>query len=277
MYFENRQGQKIFFQNWLKPQAKYNLIVIHGVNEHSGRYKNLIEALQKNFGNSLNIFAYDHRGHGHSEGKKGYINKFSDYSDDLEDFIYYINNSTKRSKLPFIIFAHSMGGLVALDLITTNKNIEQRLNIKCLAVSAPGLLPSLKIAWWKKLFTPIISIFLPTFSLPTPELGYKGDNLCYDHLTARWFNEFNRARTRVISRLGEISLPILIFHSKVDQLVFVSGSKMLYEQVRSKHKKLIILDAKTHAPFDIEAPSNKIITNEIAIELNKFFNNLNEK
>ncbi len=61
--------------------AKANIIFLHGYTEHMGRYGWMTEQMNLV---GINVFAYDHRGYGKSEGERAYINRFSQYTDDLD-------------------------------------------------------------------------------------------------------------------------------------------------------------------------------------------------
>jgi lysophospholipase len=74
--FSGKGGVEIFFQKWVAQKAKAALVLVHGVGEHSGRYNNLLNALQ---GKGISVFAIDHRGHGKSHGKRGHVDSFMDY------------------------------------------------------------------------------------------------------------------------------------------------------------------------------------------------------
>ncbi|HOF13452.1 MAG TPA: alpha/beta hydrolase, partial [Spirochaetota bacterium] len=74
--FIGKGGIEIFFQQWEVANPKAVLIIIHGLGEHSGRYGNLIDALQNK---GIAIFGLDHRGFGRSGGKRGHTDSFMDY------------------------------------------------------------------------------------------------------------------------------------------------------------------------------------------------------
>lgn len=82
------------------------IVVTHGLGEHAGRHEYYI----KLFGQYFNICLYDLRGHGRSDGSRASINEFSDYNDDLDEVIDYLED--KFSMERFILFGHSLGGLI---------------------------------------------------------------------------------------------------------------------------------------------------------------------
>ncbi|HDH97234.1 MAG TPA: alpha/beta fold hydrolase, partial [Proteobacteria bacterium] len=109
-YFASKDGLQIFYQSWRpRDRERAALCVAHGLGEHSGRYGNLVDKLvPRGFG----VFALDHRGHGRSHGKRGHVDAFSQYIDDLDVFMDIVQS---KSNGPFFLFGHSMGGLIALS------------------------------------------------------------------------------------------------------------------------------------------------------------------
>ena len=80
--FKGCDGLEMYYQGWLpdyKPKAV--LLVVHGLGEHSGRYGNLVNHFVPA---GCGVYGYDQRGHGKSDGVKGYVNRFADFSDDLD-------------------------------------------------------------------------------------------------------------------------------------------------------------------------------------------------
>jgi len=57
------------------------LIVTHGAAEHSDCYQRFAEEMAPK---GWTVFVWDLRGHGRSEGKRGYVNRFQDFSNDLD-------------------------------------------------------------------------------------------------------------------------------------------------------------------------------------------------
>ena len=89
-----------------------SLLVLHGMAEHHKRYLGFAQTLADN---GVDVYLYDHRGHGthckleelgHLASSKGY-RKLIDDARAVAGFI----RQTKRSE-PYFIFGHSMGSLV---------------------------------------------------------------------------------------------------------------------------------------------------------------------
>jgi acylglycerol lipase len=94
------------------------LVLTHGVGEHLGRYEWLSSYLAQWF----NVCLYDLRGHGKSSGKRGYVDHFFDYSKDLNSILKYLKEKYKIED--YILYGHSMGGLITSDYIQNGMSIE---------------------------------------------------------------------------------------------------------------------------------------------------------
>ena len=57
-----------------------SVLLVHGLGEHSGRYEHVGDQLT---GAGLEVAAYDHRGMGGSGGRRGDVERWSQYHDDL--------------------------------------------------------------------------------------------------------------------------------------------------------------------------------------------------
>lgn len=124
----SRDGVKLFTQV-VEKGAKVWLIATHGIGEHLGRH----EYLTKLFGNNVNIFQWDLRGHGRSSGEKAYIADFETYLKDLEDCIHYLQKKYGMEK--FILFGHSMGALITCGF--AKKYFSDELRAEAIIVNAP--------------------------------------------------------------------------------------------------------------------------------------------
>jgi lysophospholipase len=93
--------------------AKNALIVLGGRTEFTEKYVEVFFNLRHL---NIAIYSYDHRGQGLSERilpeyNKGYVDRFSDYSEDLKIFINEVVRRGKHQRL--FVLCHSMGGAVA--------------------------------------------------------------------------------------------------------------------------------------------------------------------
>ncbi len=94
--------------------AKGIILILHGMSEHSQRYDNFARFLCQN---GYVVVTYNHRGHG--GGELGYFDEKDGWLKVVED-ARYIMESIKNEyppSVPFILFGHSMGSLVARSML----------------------------------------------------------------------------------------------------------------------------------------------------------------
>jgi acylglycerol lipase len=81
------------------------LLVIHGVNEHSGRYAHLAEYFTAR---GFAVYSLDQIGHGKSEGTRSFVEKFSYLVDDILAYLDLVKEWLPG--LPIFPVGHSLEG-----------------------------------------------------------------------------------------------------------------------------------------------------------------------
>lgn len=92
------------------------LLVLHGLSEHSGRYKGFAIAMAAR---GYHVYVHDHRGHGRTRAEDVPLGQFARRDGValvIEDVLSMRSLATSaHAGLPVILFGHSMGGLIALN------------------------------------------------------------------------------------------------------------------------------------------------------------------
>ena len=118
-------GQKITISSYFSENSKKSILINHGMAEHQRRYKEFINFLNLN---GINVFIYDHRGHGNRITKSKPIGIFAKQNgwnlvvNDLTDVSNFLLN--KFSDHTFSVFGHSMGSYITLDSIQSGNLIK---------------------------------------------------------------------------------------------------------------------------------------------------------
>ncbi len=86
-FFAGDGDVRLFFQSWEHPEAQKSMIITHGQGEHSESYHRLIESLADQ---KCNFYAWDLRGHGRSDGRRGVVQEFDEYCRDFQIFLKMI-------------------------------------------------------------------------------------------------------------------------------------------------------------------------------------------
>jgi alpha-beta hydrolase superfamily lysophospholipase len=247
--FEGQSGLELYSQSWHPSGVtKAKLAVVHGVAEHSNRYMNLVNGLVEP---GIALYAYDQRGHGKSEGQRGYIESWDDYRADLGIFLNRVWEA--EPSLPLFMYGHSMGALVILDYLLHESNGFQGAIISGSPIdSSDAASPALILT------ARMLSRIWPTFSMTSPiqpsqlscdarvVQAYQEDPDIFKTMTVRWGTEYLDTQEWVKSHAAEITLPILIIHGGDDMLCAPEGSEQIFSAISSEDKTLKIYPSYFH-------------------------------
>lgn len=227
--------------------AKANIIFLHGYTEHIGRYGWMIEQMNQA---GINVFAYDHRGYGKSDGTRAYINRFGQYIDDLDVYI----NQLKKPELPTFLMGHSMGSLIGVGYLVNH--LEHHF---AGFISSSGALKiDENISPFLRKISGIMSKIAPhlkTIKLdpnalsrdPKEVVKYFTDPAVYHGGTkARLGFEMLEAMKSAQNNFHKINIPVLILHGTEDKLADPLGSQWMYDKVSSTDKKLEYFEGLYH-------------------------------
>ncbi len=129
------------FSNPLSANSDRACLLTHGQGEHGRAYKDIVELLDP----TVEYWCWDLRGHGASDGTRGYVRDFSLYSSDWSEIFEHLLERKKQISL----FGHSMGGLITtLSLLKLNS--QQLKKIEGLILSSPLFGLSLNVPQVKK-------------------------------------------------------------------------------------------------------------------------------
>ncbi len=155
---QTTDGIFLYYQKWHAKQPKGSLIITHGHGEHSDSYLRVVEALKPL---SLDIYAWDLRGHGRSEGQRGYAPSFTHYIDDYSQFIGHLDQQFKIFSHKVFVLAHSLGGLVQLRGLQNNP----QWKIQAQVLSGPLLDVSVDVPLIKDFASLLASKIFPRLTL----------------------------------------------------------------------------------------------------------------
>ncbi|GJM98884.1 hypothetical protein PR202_ga15932 [Eleusine coracana subsp. coracana] len=111
--FETARGDALFTQSWTPAsgdRVKGIVVLLHGLNEHSGRYNHFAKLLNDQ---GLKVYAMDWIGHGGSDGVHGYVSSLDHAVGDLKEFLEDVVLEGNYG-LPCFLFGHSTGGAIVL-------------------------------------------------------------------------------------------------------------------------------------------------------------------
>jgi len=251
--FRGVRDKKIYYQAYLpKGDIRGSIIIVHGLGEHSGRYDNVVDYLvPKGFA----IYGFDLLGHGKSDGKREFVEKYEDFTETLTNYKNKVK-SWQPGKSLFLL-GHSMGGLIATEYL-----IDHSHDFEGAIISAPLITVSDNINKFTIISGKILSAIAPTFGItaldpkaisrdPKVVNEYINDPLVYQgKTTARLSVELLKAIMRVNAEVSRIAVPFIVLQGSDDRLVNPQGAKMLHERAGSQDKSIRIYDGLYHEVFN---------------------------
>ena len=247
----SRDGMRLAFRAWPKAGAAITFAVAHGLGEHAGRYKDSAAAMARR---GMGTFALDLRGHGQSQGQRGHVDAWSQWTDDISAFVREVESQVEGEVVPL---GHSFGGAAMLSTA-----IAGRLsNTKRFIVSSPALKVKVVLPQWKVNLGRMASRVMPRLAMSNevdagtlsriPEVvdAYRADPLVHSKISSRLFMEWQRATQDVLVHAAEIKQPFLILAGTNDQLIDPAGSEELHE-LASNTSELHLLPGRYHEPFN---------------------------
>jgi lysophospholipase len=241
-FFPAKDNLRLFRRSFVPPSPRAAIAVLHGYSDHSGRYLEVMGHLARR---GLSVHALDYRGHGQADGRRGHVDSFSQYLDDLGLFLALVADETKG--LPCYILAHSHGALIALQYalvhpevaiagaVLTDPYLKLKFSPPPHLVAISGLL-SKGVPWFS------VKNRLQAQMLTRDEAIQRATERdpLYNHTaTARWFIESRRAQVEVLLRAPEYRWPTLMLLGEDDPIAAGDASRTFFERAGSADKQLL--------------------------------------
>ncbi|XP_058078974.1 uncharacterized protein LOC131227237 isoform X1 [Magnolia sinica] len=247
------------------------MVLLHGLNEHSGRYNNFAKELNAN---GYKVYAMDWVGHGGSDGLHGYVHSLDDAVNDMKAFLEKV--LAENPGLPCFFFGHSTGAAIILKAVLDPK-IETLIEGMVLTSPAIRVQPS----------HPIITVLAPIFSFFLPRYKFSGANKQGlpvsrdpEALVAKYsdplvFTGSIRIRTGyeilcissyLQRNLHRVNVPFLVLHGTSDSVTDPEASEKLYEEASSSDKSIKLYEGFLHDL--LFEPEREEITKDIINWLN---------
>lgn len=251
--FIGHNGAELFYQTWEPANPRGTIVVTHGLAEHSDCYQSFADELTPD---QWRVVAWDLRGHGRSAGKRGYVEEFDHFCEDLN--ILYSMIKKQRGDQPVIPFGHSLGGLITLKT-------QLRFGLSdapALCLSSPCLGLNIEIPKLKEKFAELASDWLPKTTLAN-EISYEAltrnrqlheeyahDTLRHDRISPRLFVGMRDSFNEVQEHALEFTMPLLMQLAGEEKVVNTQASQAFYDRVGSKQKEIHIYNESYHEIFN---------------------------
>ncbi len=269
-YFEGNlvapDSTKLFYRCWPKENAKGTILFTHGQGEHSGCYDRLLTGLSNS---PWTFWGWDMRGHGKSDGKRGYAANFTDI---VDDFSLIANMVREKTTGPLVLLGHSMGGLVTLSFARNHLEF----NFDGMILSSPLMGLCLKVPTLKSYGAKLLNQYLPQLTLgneisdrdltrdPNVIAEYQNDPYRHGRISSGVFLGFMDEIEQVKNHAAEITKRCLMQIPESDPVADSVAAADLFENLGSSDKTLKIYADAKHEIY------NDLCRDEVFKEIAKF-------
>lgn len=245
------------------------LMIAHGHSEQSRRYRHFPFYLQGAFDA---VIILDHRGHGMSKGLRGHAKHFKLFADDLASVITELPEKLHKAQeqLEVHLLGHSMGGLIALDLL----NRYQQIGLTSAAISAPMLVLAFPVPKAKLRFSQLLHAFMPWLPIPAENTiasiskdsvvvaNMRADAYHHNYISAACYFSYLELKDAFLNYPFKVNVPLLLQVPLMDKIIDPTPSiHQLYPNIITPIKKLIVYDEIYHACY--HEPEREQVFNDL--------------
>ena len=267
-FFEGQDGARLRYAIFrpAKEPARGTVVIVQGRNECIEKY---LETLRELTDAGLAVATFDLRGQALSgrlsrNARAGHVRRFDDYLSDVERFLSTVVKPVAPP--PVHLFAHSLGGLIALSIAPQLGQRIGRMVLSAPLVGLTGLPVPPRIAYAAAAFYSAVGLgarplgrergAMPFEDNPLTSSRERFDSfarlresqadLAIGPPTARWLNEVRKAMTRVNRQehLTNITIPTVILAPVLDGIVPFSAMEALSRRFRAS--RLIPIPGARH-------------------------------
>ncbi|MFQ5596449.1 MAG: alpha/beta hydrolase [Nitrospiria bacterium] len=212
--------------------SKAAAIILHGLNDHKGRYRHLQEGLARAGYSSL---AYDQRGFGLSDGKRADVADYREFFEDLSAIVKLLRK--EHPHIQVVLIGHSLGGAIAAAYCIDHPNETDGLVLSSPAYDVPMLpFPLEPLAH-------LLYKCMPGAAFPYPnpdgkrsrdpaiDIAVAKDPLIAVKGTPRFYVEFRKMNRYLQEHAQAITLPTLILQGGADSIVRAEGARALFRRL----------------------------------------------
>ena len=242
---------------------KATILILHGLAEHYRRYDYITS---KFIANNFNVYRYDHRGHGDSDGKRGYVNDTNTFVKDLKIIIDIVKEENQG--LPLFILGQGMGGHIMSIIGGKYENLVDGMIFCSPLVCDYGDYTKCNYNAYDSDFDFVSAMSIHNLSHDYDFIqSYDEDELILKQVTVGIYNALSSSCSNIKDSLHKFKYPCLIFHGSMDTITDCEDSRFLFNNIISKDKEIRILNGLYHKLLE------ELIKDDIIIEINRWIEN----
>ncbi len=232
--WENATNQKLFAHDWEIDNPKAVICLVHGMGEHCERYHHVADFYAQH---GFAMMAFDHVGHGKSDGKRGHMPNYDNILDDVDLLLKKVDE--KYPGIPKVLYGHSMGGNVTLNYI-----LKRNPDISAFVTTGPwvelAFKPPSALVMLGKVMRNIFPGFSQDSGLDTTSLStdaavvkaYEEDQYVHGKITAATGMNFMDKGQWLLAQDAKVKIPTLIMHGGDDKITSPDASQKLASQLK---------------------------------------------
>lgn len=252
LQFTADDGACLHYKTWNVPGATRALVLIHRGHEHADRWDPVIPSLEMP---DTAIYAWEARGHGQSEGRRGHATGFMQYVRDLDTFFRHLQATHGLTPERTVVVAHSVGAVIAATWV---HDFAPRIAGLVLATPAlevnlmvPGALANIRLMQKLKPDATIKSYVRGSWLTRDPQAAatYDADSTISKDISAKILVELFDTGKRVTDDAAVMDRPLLLFSAGADKVVKRGAIDRFYDHYGSEQKVHLTLKDARHAIF----------------------------
>lgn len=254
--FQSHDGQQIVYQHWQSNSAintpsadKQAIILLHRGHEHAERMAHLVSELDLP---EFDFFAWDQRGHGHTEGARGDAPSFSAVVLDLEYFVRHINQTYQIKTENIAVIGQSVGAVLAATWVH-----DYAPKIRALCLASPAFDIKLYVPFARAGLTALAKVrgnFFITSYVKAKMLthdqarakSYDEDPMIAKAISVRMLLGLYEASDRIVSDAQNIFVPTQVLCSSADFVVRQPPQRSFFEKLPHPNKEWHVLEGFYH-------------------------------
>lgn len=253
----------LFIQSWTPKKPPKNgkavapikpavIALVHGMAEHSGRYKFPVEYFTRR---GYTVYAMDLRGHGESGGRRSFAESMDHLVEDIRRYMDRVRKHEKGKKI--FLVGHSFGGQIVL-----NYGARHPEGLSGIIVSSPNVSLKVRIPIIKRLAAPILSKLVPKLALgneldpsmvskdPHVVEEYRKDKKIQKKITTRLADIVLENHLHILELAKRFRVPSLLMHAGEDVICSPEGTRRFYDNIPIRDKKMKVYDGFYHELFN---------------------------
>ncbi|OTA19553.1 lysophospholipase L2 [Xenorhabdus beddingii] len=250
-YFTTSDSASLFYRYWPQEQAKAEkaIIIFHRGHEHSGRIQHVVDELALP---DVPMFAWDARGHGKTEGPRGYSPSMGTSIRDVDEFVRFIAAHYAIAMENIVVIGQSVGAVLVSAWVH-----DYAPKIRAMILAAPAFDIKLYVPFavaGLRLMQKVQGMFFVNSYVKAKFLthdaarvtSYDNDPLITREIAVNILLELYQTSERVVKDASAITLPTQLVISGSDYVVHHKPQHQFYQRLNTPIKEKHVMEGFYH-------------------------------